>query len=141
MAHIKKRLAEAGSWRPQAHRCQPNTAQGSFLAACQKQRSCPRLGQRLCAVSRGEGRAKKRGQCGRISRATEASGTRPRQPCSAQAEGAAGPHGADASAQRPRIGAPRKRGPHTRPRLSRRREPPTRRAYALAERRIIDGKS
>ena len=32
---------------------QPNTAQDSFLAACQNQRSCPRLGQRLCAVSRG----------------------------------------------------------------------------------------
>ena len=29
------------------------------MAVCQKQRSCPRLGQRLCAVSRGKGRAKR----------------------------------------------------------------------------------
>ena len=34
---------------------------------------------------------------GRISRASEASGTRPRQTCDAQAEGAPWPHGADAA--------------------------------------------
>ena len=44
-------------WRLWAHRCQPNTAQGSFLAVCQKQRS-PRVWARLCGHSRGEGRAK-----------------------------------------------------------------------------------
>ena len=62
------------------------------------------FGPRLCAHSRGEGRVKSCSflpagsalpvagrQTGRISRATEASGTRPCTTCGAQAEGAAGP--------------------------------------------------
>ena len=63
-----------------------------------------RVWARLCAHSRGEGRVKScsslpagsalpaaGGQTGRISRATEASRTRPCTTCGAQAEGAAGP--------------------------------------------------
>ena len=63
-----------------------------------------RVWARLCAHSRGEGRVKScssppagsalpaaGGQTGRISRATEVSGTRPCATCGAQAEGAAGP--------------------------------------------------
>ena len=79
-----------------------------------------------CAHRPGGGAGEKHGQCGRSSRATEVSGTRPRQTCGAQAEGAPGPHGADASAQMARRGAPRKRGPPVRSCLSRRRETPTR---------------
>ena len=63
-------IDEAGKWQRLVEGCifllaatgaplQPNTAQSCFLAVCQKQRSCPRLGQRLCAVSRGKGRAKR----------------------------------------------------------------------------------
>ena len=48
---------------------------------------------------------------GRISRASEASGTRPCQTCDIQAEGAPGPHGGYRGAPGRRIGTPRKRGP------------------------------
>ncbi len=79
-----------------------------------------------CAHRPGEGGVgEKHGQCGRSGRATEVSGTQPRQTCGAQAERAPGPHGTDASAQMARREAPRKRGPPVCPCLSRQRETPT----------------
>ena len=64
------------------------------MAAGQEGRSCPRLGQAMRPQpggGAGDGR-----QTGRISRATEASGTRPCTTCGARAEGAAGPQRAHA---------------------------------------------
>ena len=43
-------------WRPQAHRCQPNTAQGALWPQA-KRAAVVRVWARLCAHSRGEGRA------------------------------------------------------------------------------------
>ena len=82
-------LAATGAPLPAQHgaRCS--------LAAGQEGRSCPRLGQRLCAASRGGGAGDGR-QHGRISRTTEVSGTRPCTTSGAQAEGAAGPQRDDA---------------------------------------------